>query len=105
MHDIFFFTDIHGMYDLYRAIMDFCNEQDSEATIIFGGDACDRGRDGYKIMKELLANPRVVYLKGNHEDLFVKAAYEIKDEFHPFGEITKEDIFNDVENFQANLVL
>ena len=50
MHDIFFFTDIHGMYDLYRAIMDFCNEQDPEAMIIFGGDACDRGKDGYKIM-------------------------------------------------------
>ena len=78
MHDVFFFTDIHGMYDLYRAIMDYCNEQDPEAMIIFGGDACDRGRDGYKIMKELLDNPYVVYLKGNHEDMFVQAAREIK---------------------------
>lgn len=78
MHDIFFFTDIHGMYDLYRAIMNYCNEQDPEAMIIFGGDACDRGKNGYKIMKELLDNPRVVYLKGNHEDMFVKAAREIK---------------------------
>ena len=78
MHDIFFFTDIHGMYDLYRAIMDWCNEQDPEGMIIYGGDACDRGRDGYKIMKELLDNPQVVYLKGNHEDLFVQAAKEIK---------------------------
>lgn len=74
MHDIFYFTDIHGMYDLYRAIMDYCKEQDPEATIIFGGDACDRGPDGYKIMKELLDHPNVVYLKGNHEDLFVHAA-------------------------------
>ena len=80
MHDIFFFTDIHGMYDLYRAIMDYCNEQDPEAMIIFGGDACDRGKDGYKIMKELLDNPRVVYLKGNHEDMFVKAARQIKND-------------------------
>jgi len=78
MHDIFFFTDIHGMYDLYRAIMDFCNKQDPKAAIIYGGDACDRGPDGYKIMKELLDNPRVIYLKGNHEDMFVKAAREIK---------------------------
>ena len=74
MHDIFYFTDIHGMYDLYRAIIDWCDEQDPEATIIFGGDACDRGPDGYKIMKELLENPQVCYLKGNHEDMFVKAA-------------------------------
>lgn len=81
MHDIFFFTDIHGMYDLYRAIMDYCNKQDPEAMIIFGGDACDRGPDGYKIMKELLDNPYVVYLKGNHEDMFCKAAREIKEMF------------------------
>ena len=78
MHDIFFFTDVHGCYDLYRAAMDYCNEQDPEAMIIFGGDACDRGPDGYKIMKELLDNPKVVYLKGNHEDLFVQAAVRLK---------------------------
>ena len=77
MHDIFFFTDIHGMHDLYRAIMDYCQEQDPEAMIIFGGDACDRGPDGYKIIKELLDNPQVVYLKGNHEDMFTKAAHEL----------------------------
>lgn len=91
MHDIFFFTDIHGMYDLYRAIMNYCQEQDPEATIIFGGDACDRGYDGYKIMKELLDNPQVVYLKGNHEDIFVKAAYEINDKFF-FKNKTRDEI-------------
>ena len=74
MHDIFFFTDVHGCYDLYRAAIDYCLEKDPEAMIIFGGDACDRGPDGYKIMKELLDNPQVVYLKGNHEDMFVQAA-------------------------------
>jgi len=85
MHDIFFFTDIHGMYDLYRAIMNYCTEQDPECIIIFGGDACDRGKDGYKIMKELLANPQVIYLRGNHEDLFVSAALEIKQHFNFTG--------------------
>ena len=81
MHDIFTFCDIHGMYDLYKAIMNYCNEQDPEATIIFLGDACDRGPDGYAIMKGLLNNPYVVYLKGNHEDMFCKAAREIKEMF------------------------
>lgn len=74
MHDIFYFTDVHGYYDLYRAAIDYCNEQDPEAMIIYGGDACDRGPDGYKIMRELLENPQVCYLKGNHEDIFVHAA-------------------------------
>jgi len=81
MHDVFYFTDIHGARPLFDAIMNYCREQDDEATIIFGGDAIDRGKDGYAIMKELLDNPKVVYLKGNHEDMFVKAAYEIKEHF------------------------
>lgn len=62
--------------------MDYCREQDSEATIVYCGDACDRGVDGYRIMKDLLENPYVVYLKGNHEDLFVQAAREIKQMFN-----------------------
>lgn len=91
MHDIFTFCDIHGMYDLYKAIMNYCNEQDPEATIVFIGDACDRGPDGYTIMKELLNNPYVVYLKGNHEDIFCKAAREIKALFN-FENTDKEKI-------------
>lgn len=81
MHDIFYFTDIHGMYDLYHAIVNYCIEQDPECMIIFGGDACDRGPDGYKIMKEMLDNPQIGYLKGNHEDMFVQAACAIKREY------------------------
>ena len=77
MHDTFFFTDTHGMYDLHRAIIDYCKEQDPECTIIFGGDACDRGPDGYKMMKELLDDPQIIYIMGNHEDMFCAAAHEI----------------------------
>ena len=90
MHDIFYFTDIHGCYNLYRAIMDYCYEQDPEATIIYGGDACDRGPDGYKIMNELLDNPKVIYLKGNHEDMFVKAARFIINYYK--DELTEEKV-------------
>ena len=63
------FTDIHGMYDLWAQIKDYCAEDD---TIYFLGDACDRGPDGVRIMKELLAAPRVIYLKGNHEDMMIE---------------------------------
>lgn len=70
-------SDIHGMGSLFDEVMAFLNEQD-EYQLIFLGDACDRGPDGYRIMKALLENPNVIYLKGNHEDLFVKAAYEAK---------------------------
>ena len=91
MHDVFYFTDIHGQRKLFDAIMNYCYEQDDEAMIIFGGDAIDRGEDGYAIMKELLDNPYVVYLKGNHKDMFTKAAREIKQMFN-FENPTKENI-------------
>lgn len=81
MYDIYTFGDIHGMYDLYKAIMNYCDEQDPEATIVFLGDACDRGERGYEIIKELLDNPRVVYLMGNHEEMFCKAARQINEIF------------------------
>lgn len=77
MHDIFYFTDIHGSLDFYTAIKQWCFKQDKECTIIFGGDACDRGPNGYQIIKDMLNNPQILYLKGNHEDLFVQAAKEL----------------------------
>ena len=92
MHDIFYFTDVHGCYDLYRAAMNYCLEQDPECTIIYGGDACDRGKDGYKIMQELLDNPQVIYLKGNHEDLFVHAAWFIKRDYN--GKLDQNSILD-----------
>lgn len=91
MHDVFYFTDIHGNRPLFDAIINYCHEQDDEAMIIFGGDAIDRGEDGYTIMKELLENPYVIYLKGNHEDMFVKAAREIKEMFN-FDHADKERV-------------
>ena len=74
MNKTYAFTDLHGMYNLWEQIRDYCDETD---TLIFLGDACDRGEDGIKIMKELLKDPRVIYLKGNHEDIFVTVASEL----------------------------
>lgn len=71
--NIYFFTDIHGHYPLFHAILNWCNND----VIIYGGDSCDRGKDGYKIIKELLEVPNVIYLYGNHEELFTNAAKAI----------------------------
>lgn len=58
------FTDLHGQYELWKQIKEFCQPDDK---LYFLGDAADRGSDGVRIMIELLADPRVTYLKGNHE--------------------------------------
>ena len=92
MHDVFYFTDIHGQSWLYNEVMKLCTS-DPEATIIFGGDAADRGPHGYPIMKNLLDNPQVVYLKGNHEELFVNAAKEILNDYS-FNDKLRHSIHN-----------
>ena len=76
-HNVYYFTDIHGKYEIFSAIRNWCKQQDPECTIIYGGDAADRGPDGYKIIKELLSDPQIIYLYGNHEELFVRAADEL----------------------------
>lgn len=74
MNKTYAFTDLHGMYNLWQQIKEYTDETD---TLYFLGDACDRGEDGLKIIYELLKDPRVIYLKGNHEDIFTIVAPEL----------------------------
>ena len=69
MNKTYVFTDIHGQYDLWVQIKNYIDESDQ---LIFLGDAIDRGPDGIKIMREMLADPRITYLKGNHEDFLTR---------------------------------
>ena len=71
----FAFSDIHGMGNCFDRVMKYLDSQTAEYKCFFLGDACDRGPDGYRIMKELLARPDITYIKGNHEDMFVKACH------------------------------
>jgi len=82
MHDVFYFTDVHGQLDLFQTMRDWCYKQDPECMIIYGGDACDRGEFGFDIMEMILDDPQIVYIRGNHEDMFIKATKEILSE-HP----------------------
>ena len=62
------FSDIHGNYELWTAIKNYCKSDD---TIFFLGDAIDRGNDGIKILQEMIADPRIIFLLGNHEDMLL----------------------------------
>lgn len=61
-------SDLHGQYDLWKQIKEYLGEND---ILIFLGDAIDRGPWGIKIMQEMFADPRVIYLLGNHEDMML----------------------------------
>lgn len=67
---VFACSDLHGRYDLYQEIMKFIKPDDKLYCL---GDCIDRGPDGWKLLKEILSNPQITLLKGNHEDLLCDA--------------------------------
>ena len=62
-------SDLHGNGIIWHDIQKYLKDND---TLYFLGDACDRGPDGWEIIKEMLADSRVIYLCGNHEDILYK---------------------------------
>ena len=68
-------TDLHGRYDLWKQIKAFIQPED---TIYYLGDAADRGPDGWKLLTELLDDPQVIFIKGNHEEMLELAIREYR---------------------------
>lgn len=71
-------SDLHGNYNLWKQISNYCDNTD---TIYVLGDAIDRGKDGLNLMLTLLEDARVTYLMGNHE---VMMAAAISDYFYNY---------------------
>lgn len=69
-------ADFHGIYGLYEQIKEFIKPDD---TVIFLGDAADRGPDGWRLIQDLMADPQFIYLKGNHEEMLADAMEEYLD--------------------------
>lgn len=68
-------ADLHGQYDLYEKIKNFIKPSD---IIYFLGDAIDRGPESWKTLKAIYEDPQFIYLKGNHEDMMVRALKEYR---------------------------
>jgi hypothetical protein len=66
-------SDLHGRLDLYNKIKEKLAPTDN---VYFLGDAGDRGPDGLELIKTILHDEQFIYLKGNHEDMFINAALE-----------------------------
>lgn len=64
------FSDIHGQRQLFDAVMDKIGPDD---RVYFLGDAIDRGPDGWAIFKQIIDDPRITFICGNHEDMMINA--------------------------------
>ena len=63
-------SDFHGCIDFYKAIKNFIKPEDK---VYFLGDAGDRGPEPWETIKAIAKDPQFIYIKGNHEDMLVKA--------------------------------
>lgn len=85
-------SDLHGMGELWDQIKAFLQPED---TLYFLGDAADRGPSGWRIIKEMLDDKRVLYLRGNHDTMLIERFYQKhydSDELHRMngGDVTWE---------------
>lgn len=68
MNNIYVFSDCHGQYNLWKQIQKFLREDDIAYCL---GDCIDRGPDGIKILQEIFKDKRIIFLRGNHEDMLL----------------------------------
>ena len=64
-------SDFHGYYEVYEKIKNILKPED---VIYFLGDACDRGPQSWQTVKAVYDDPQFIFIKGNHEDMLVRAA-------------------------------
>ena len=68
-------ADLHGNLAIWNEIEKFLKPEDKIYVL---GDCGDRGTESWRTIKAVAANPQAIYLKGNHEDMLVKAVKEFR---------------------------
>ena len=82
LKNLFVIGDIHGEYELFTSLLDDFNQWNHQLVLI--GDLLDRGKNSKQCLllgKELVEKHQAVYLKGNHEDLFLNFLKEPEDRY------------------------
>ena len=63
---IYAMSDLHGCYDKYKKMLEKINLSENDTLYILG-DIVDRGKDGIKIILDMMSRRNVVPLLGNHD--------------------------------------
>ena len=70
-------SDLHGRKDIFDKIMsELIGPND---TLYILGDVVDRGPEPFELLRAAISDPRVKLLKGNHEDMLIKAFDEVNE--------------------------
>lgn len=63
---IYVMSDLHGRYDLYKAMLEGINFSDNDTLYILG-DVIDRGLGSIDILRDMKKRKNIIPLMGNHE--------------------------------------
>ena len=79
----FVVSDVHGYYDILKKSLKKAgfNLKNKEHKLIVCGDLFDRGLESIELLnfiQKLLKQDRFIYIRGNHEDLFLECYDEMK---------------------------
>ena len=89
MGKVYASADWHGCGDLGMRVLNWLSADDK---LIFIGDAIDRNPDGIKLFDALYSDPRIIYLKGNHEDMMERVLIQTFDEEAWYRAYISDDI-------------
>ena len=81
-------SDIHGMYDKDEEMLGVIGFSDRDMLYVLG-DVIDRGDDGVKAFRDMMAGPNVCVFLGNHEKMalpILKAIYKLNGSFEKIQE-------------------
>ena len=65
-------SDLHGHYSTYKKLLEKIKFSDEDYLYVIG-DVIDRGRDGIKIIQDIMARPNAELFLGNHEYMMIEA--------------------------------
>ena len=63
---VYVMSDLHGCYDKYIAMLNKLQLGQHDMLYILG-DVVDRGKDGIRILQDLMTRSNVISLRGNHD--------------------------------------
>ena len=75
---IYVISDIHGCYRSYLKMLEKLGVRESDTVYVLG-DTIDRGRNGIKVLQDMMMRPNIIPILGNHEYMAAHALDSLAD--------------------------
>lgn len=82
---VYVISDIHGEYEMFKTLLE--DYEPSLQQLVLIGDLLDRGprsKECLLLGKQLVEQHNAIYLKGNHEDLFLRFLADPEERYHNY---------------------